>query len=194
MKNGKRCVSCLPSCLDTCSNYESGLPQSSIRTASAHSSVAVQHVTSSVLSASSLAAFSTHHSPPRTQSPGCTNFSYHVVSLSPSSPQSDLVNYTSLLSLQTTTMPDLDSIFLPKLPTLQNILKGVQSAWASLLSNLYSEISNNTSNLSSGLSSLCSPCRCIVGSPVKRDCSNWQKILFVVLSRSRCWKAGEIRT
>ena len=35
--------------------------------------------------------------------------------------------------------------------------------------------------------------RCILGSPVKGGRANWRKILSLVLSRIRRWKAGEIR-
>ena len=43
------------------------------------------------------------------------------------------------------------------------------------------------------MSYLCSPCGSILGSPVKRGCSNWHKILSLVQSRNGRWKAGEIR-
>ena len=71
-----------------------------------------------------VAAFSPRHSPPRAQHPGCTNFLYHVVSSSSSSPQGDLINYATFPSSQTSTISGLVLIFLPKLPTLQHIPKG----------------------------------------------------------------------
>ena len=124
VKNGKHYVSFLPSRYGTCSNYmyESSLPQSFVPTASSRSSFEVQHVLCSVLSSSLLATSSPHHNPPR--SPGCTNFLDRVVSSLPSSPQGDLVNGATLPSLRTSTIPYLDSIFLPKLLTLQHVPKG----------------------------------------------------------------------
>ena len=148
VKNGKHCVNCLPSRLGMCSNYESSPPQSSVTAASSRSSVAVQHVLSSVLSGNSLATSSPHHNPPRVWSPGSTNFSDRVVSLSPSSPQGDLFNGATLPSSRTSTIPDLDSIFHPKFPTLQHVPKGARSAWASLLSDMCSDISKAPANLS----------------------------------------------
>ena len=124
VKNGKHCVHCHPSGFDTCSNYESSLPQSSIPTAPAQSSIDVQHVPSSVLSASPLAASAPHHSLPKAQHSGFTTFLYCMVSSLPSPPQGDHVNYANLLSSQTSTIPDLDLLFLSKLPTLQHVPKG----------------------------------------------------------------------
>ena len=150
VKNGKRCVSCFPSRLGTCSNRESSSSQPKVPAALSQPSAAVQHAPLPASSASFSFVSSLRHSPPRAQNPGSTNSPDHEVSPSrfpsqsdPVSSQGDLVNDVNLPSPRSSAIPDLDSIFRPKLPTLQHVPKGARSAWASLLSDLCSDISKD---------------------------------------------------
>ena len=88
-------------------------------------------------------------------------------------------------------LPDLESLFRPTLPILHHIPKGARNAWASLVSNLCSDISRDPSCLSIWTKFFMLP-RCVLGNPVRGGQSNWRNTLSMIRPRIRRWKADEV--
>ena len=100
--------------------------------------------------------------------------SFHTISSPPSSPP----------------LPSIHTILQVKLPTLQHIPKVVRNEWASILSDLCSDIVRHPSCMAKWQLLFMLP-RCILASPVRGGRSHYRETLELVRRRIRRWKAGE---